>query len=198
MTYPGWQWDGTQWRRVPVKKKRTGLIVTLAVLLPGLVILLCVGGAIMVFSGGGNDNQPRAAGDDAQSTTENQEAETLATDGRDGQFEFTVLKVERGASPPDEFWSEEAQGEYAAVTLRVENIGDQPRELDSDDQQLYDTEGREYKAAWGIGEWQYETVNPGNSLEVVVYYDVPTEVELERMKLHDSTWSSGVEVGLPD
>jgi hypothetical protein len=189
MTYPGWRWDGTQWQRAPMTKKRTGLVVTLALLIPAVVILLCVGGAIAVFSG--SDTEPRAAG--AGQETE----EGLTTDGRDGQFEFTVLEVERGVPPADEFWSEEAQGEYVAVTLRVENIGDAPRELDSDEQRLYDSDGREYKAAWGIGEWQYETVNPGNSLEVVIYYDVPVEAELVRMELHDSMWSSGVDVGLP-
>lgn len=100
--------------------------------------------------------------------------------------------------PPDEYWSEEPLGEYVAVALQVENVGDDPQEFDSDEQRLYDTEDREYQASGGVGEWEYETINPGNSIDVVIHYDVNPDVELARMKLHDSPLSGGVEVALPE
>lgn len=126
------------------------------------------------------------------------EADTpLTPTGRDGQFKFTVQSVERPAPPADEFWSEDAQGEWVAITLSVTNIGDEGRELNSDSQMLYDTYGREFTPAGGIGEWEYQTINPGNSTEVTLYYDVPGDAKLDRMKLHDDWLSSGVEVGLP-
>lgn len=195
MTYPGWQWDGTQWRPVPAaKKRRTGLVVTLAVLIPGLVILLCAGVALVAFGGGEDTEPPSATVPDRAEGPE----ETLPTHGRDGQFEFIVQGLERDVLPPNEFWSEEPQGEFVAVTLQVENIGEEPREFDSDAQQLYDVNDREYRSAWGIGEWEYETINPGNVIEVTIYFDVPPGEELARLELRDSMFSGGVEVGLPD
>lgn len=193
MTYPGWRWDGTQWQPVPTRKKRTGWVVAIALIVPAVVILLCIGAAVLVFSSDSDsENGPTADGQ------QNGGAEATSTTGRDGQFEFTVLEVERDVPPPDEFFSDEAQGEYVKITMRVENIGNTSREIDSDEQYLYDADGDRYRAVWDIGEWQYETVNPGNSLEVAIHYDVPPRADLTQMELHDSPWSYGVEVGLPD
>ena len=122
---------------------------------------------------------------------------------RDGKFEFTVTKVETGVeSVGDEFLSQEAQGQYVLVHMTVENIGDQAQMFDGSNQELTDTEGRTHQsdgsAAIYLGDANsfLTDINPGNSVEGTVVFDIPADATPASLALHDSFFSGGVDVAL--
>ncbi|MFD0904391.1 DUF4352 domain-containing protein [Actinomadura sediminis] len=123
---------------------------------------------------------------------------------RDGKFAFTVTKVKKGvARVGDEFAGSEAQGQYVLVHVTVENIGDEARMFDGTNQKLIDTRGREFEADTEAAVWSnqdtksfLEQINPGNSVKGVVIFDVPENVRLKAIELHDSMFSGGVTVPL--
>ncbi|EHY89554.1 DUF4352 domain-containing protein [Saccharomonospora azurea] len=121
---------------------------------------------------------------------------------RDGLFEFTVVGVEYSPSVGDQYVSETAQGQYATVTVRVANIGNEARSFADTDQYLFDADDRRYStdlAAESLipgNDVFYNPINPGNVVEGALVYDVPVDVEPTRIELHDSAFSQGVSVGL--
>jgi hypothetical protein len=122
---------------------------------------------------------------------------------RDGKFEFTVTKVEPGVQEiGDEFLSQEAQGQFVLVHLTVENIGNESQYFDGNNVTAYDAENREFAADTEAAIYLDDSnsflneINPGNSVDGVVVFDVPADVELSQLELHDSVFSGGVEVTL--
>jgi hypothetical protein len=97
-----------------------------------------------------------------------------------------------------------AQGEFVLVTIEVENIGDSARTFSDFNQYAYDAEDRRFEAdteaGWeanaGTDVWLTD-INPGNSVTGIVVFDVPPGTELVMLELHDSSFSGGVELGLP-
>lgn len=158
----------------------------------------------------GDEVPSTTTSDDASSADEEQaesgdaEAAGIGDAVRDGKFEFTVNSFECGETElGDEMLSTTAQGQFCLVSLSVENIGDESQALFGDDQYLYDTNGREFsadtEAQLYLDEAQltiYEEVNPGNTVEGIVVFDVPEDAELARIELHDSALSDGVTVDL--
>ncbi len=169
-------------------------------------------------SGGSSGDSPSA--DPAVTTTQDagaaasdeDAADTGKADGseagigdpvRDGKFEFTVTKVEKGvAQVGDEYLNEKAQGQFVLVHMAVENIGDEPQTFFGSNQQLSDSEGRTFNADDGaaiyLGESNalLEEINPGNTVKGIVVFDVPKDAQLASIDLHDSAFSGGVEVSL--
>ncbi|MBE1537351.1 DUF4352 domain-containing protein [Actinomadura algeriensis] len=123
---------------------------------------------------------------------------------RDGKFAFTVTKVQKGvARVGNEYAGSEAQGQFVLVHITVENIGDEARMFDGTNQTLVDTKGREFQADTEAAIWSneetksfLEQINPGNSVKGVVIFDVPKNVKLKAIELHDSMFSGGVTVPL--
>ena len=123
---------------------------------------------------------------------------------RDGKFEFVVRSVECGRTTVGSgFLEEKAQGQFCLVSLRVENIGKEPRSFSDSNQKAYAADGSEYSSDSGAGLVAnqdgfviYEEINPGNKINAVVVFDVPKKVKLTKVKLHDSFWSGGVTVEL--
>ncbi len=124
---------------------------------------------------------------------------------RDGKFEFTVTEVETGVSEVgDEFLSEQAQGQFVLVHLTVSNIGDQAQMLSGSNQTLIDDQGREHSANGSAAiylegsETFLNDINPGNSVEGTVVFDIPADAQPTAVELHDSMFSGGVTVSLTD
>lgn len=122
---------------------------------------------------------------------------------RDGKFEFTVTAVETGVPEVgDEFLREEAQGQFVLVHLTVANIGDEAQMLDGSNQTLVDTEGREHSANSSAAIYLEDSdtflndINPGNSVEGTVVFDIPADAVPATVELHDSMFSGGVTVSL--
>jgi hypothetical protein len=122
---------------------------------------------------------------------------------RDGKFEFTVTKVDRGVKQVGgDLVGEKAQGRFVLVHVTVKNIGDKSQLLDDTSQTVRDTQGREFDAdsmaAMVIdgNDVFLNEINPGNTVKGVLVYDMPKDAVPASIELHDSMFSGGVTVGL--
>jgi Domain of unknown function (DUF4352) len=92
-----------------------------------------------------------------------------------------------------------AQGVYIEVLTTVTNTGDRPWSFFERDQKLKDKAGREFGAGFGYFSDDFadgDDINPGNKIDVVLDFDVPTDMELAAIVLHDSAFSRGATVDL--
>jgi len=187
-------------------------------LLPLALVGLIV--VIAVASGGGDSAPPAARGEpgsDAPPADDPTQAEGGAPTERapaavagigapavDGQFTFTVNSLECGAtSVGTDVLTEEAQGQFCLLSLRVENTGDMAQSLFADSQVLLDGAGTEYSSSFQAtlandpeGDALFNEINPGNAVEGTIVFDVPADAAIERAEWHDSAFSDGVEVSL--
>jgi hypothetical protein len=121
----------------------------------------------------------------------------------DGDFSFVVSGVECGLTEiGGEYFGTEAQGQFCVVSLSVTNIGDSAQTFDGDYATLFNTEGQEFSADTGAAfsledsSSFYEDINPGNTLNSKIVFDVPAGATLTHIELHDSMFSGGVTVSL--
>jgi hypothetical protein len=182
---------------LPPPKKKSKLPLILGIL--GAVIVLCCGGGIIAFALSGGDNPPTTSSSQGSS----KQAATIGQAVRDGQFEFTVTKVQCGVPKVgDSIMEKKAQGQYCLITVTVKNIGKEPRTLSDSSQRAFDAAGREFSTdEAGMYVPNNDTVfinniNPGNSVTGVLVFDVPKDGKLVKLELHDSPLSGGIEVSL--
>lgn len=97
----------------------------------------------------------------------------------------------------------EAQGSHVLVHVTVRNVGTESELFTDSDQTLLDAQGREFTADTAAAmmnlpdsESFLTTINPGNSVDGVLVYDVPEGVAPASIELHGSMLSSGVLVSL--
>lgn len=148
------------------------------------------------------DEQPPAE----QPTAEQPPAQPAAGIGtavRDGKFEFTVTQVETGvAHIGDDVFGQDAQGQFVLLHLTVANIGDEAQYFDGSSQKLHDSADRTFSADSGAAIYLDQSnsflnqINPGNTVEGIVVFDVPADATLTTAELHDSAFSGGVTVTL--
>ncbi|MBT0565648.1 DUF4352 domain-containing protein [Williamsia sp. CHRR-6] len=127
----------------------------------------------------------------------------LGQPARDGKFEFIVRGVRDGGTTigPD-FMAETAQGRFQILEVTVRNVGKESKALDVTSQKLLGNNGSEYSADTSASISQgdkailYEPINPGNTLEASIIYDLPVGVVPTAVELHDSIFSGGVTVNL--
>ncbi|AKS36816.1 DUF4352 domain-containing protein [Mycolicibacterium goodii] len=130
---------------------------------------------------------------------------TLNTPVRDGKFEFVVRSVQPGLSEVGDnpFLNQKAQGQFVIVTLSVQNIGDRAQGFSPSNQKLVDTDGRSFETDTSaqialdnndIAVW--DNINPGNTVDVSLVYDMPAGAAPASIELHDSMFSGGVTVNL--
>jgi Domain of unknown function (DUF4352) len=99
--------------------------------------------------------------------------------------------------------TETAQGVSAIVTLSVTNIGDQPQNYFGSNQKPIDSAGREYEVSSAADMYMNTDVdvmgqiNPGNSIQMKLPFDVPPDSRFTMLELHDSMFSGGVKLALP-
>jgi hypothetical protein len=164
-------------------------------LVAGLVVLGCcvagttatvVGG--MLGRGGAAATSPPAPG--------------LGDAVRDGQFEFVVSDVSCGHSDiVNGLLRATPQGQYCIVAMSVRNTGRDARQFADGNQRAYSPDGDRYAAdtgagvvANGSGVAYWNVVNPGNSIEAKVVFDIPKGQRIATLELHDSLLSGGVRV----
>lgn len=138
-----------------------------------------------------------------QDSAKEAKAAKVGTAVRDGQFEFTVTKVEKGvASVGPDFLEEKAQGQFVLVHVTVKNVGTKPQTLVDSVQKLRDGQGREFTtdstAAIVIkgNDVIFNEINPGNTVTGTLVYDMPKDAKPASIELHDSMFSGGVTVAL--
>ncbi|MGC4835206.1 DUF4352 domain-containing protein [Micromonospora vinacea] len=171
-------------------------IATFALLATGLIALGC--GAGSTDDATSKADAVGAKGDDKPKTAKVGEA------ARDGKFEFTVKSAKCGvAKIGTDVIGAKAQGQFCLVTLNVKNIGKEAQLFDGSSQKAYAADGTEYSADTGAAiyanknaETFLNDINPGNQVTGVVVFDIPKNVKLTKLELHDSMFSGGVDVAL--
>ncbi|MGZ4721344.1 DUF4352 domain-containing protein [Oryzihumus sp.] len=121
---------------------------------------------------------------------------------RDGNFEFTVKSVKCGIQQVGTSdFGRKAQGQFCFVKMHVANIGSDSQMLDGSSQNAYDSKGRKFSAdtesAMYMGQAAQtflNDINPGNAVDGTVIFDVPKNVKITQLELHDSAFSGGVKV----
>lgn len=169
------------------------------------LVLLCVGSIILIAAAGSNAPTGGGTGGGVGGAGQvGPVAAGLNQAARDGKFEFTVTKVQCGvAQVGDELLNRKAQGQYCLVTVKVTNIGDESRTLAASNQYAFNATGAKYDADStasiyldDAGRALYEAINPGNSVNGTIVFDIPKGASLTRLELHDSALSGGVAVNL--
>jgi hypothetical protein len=171
-----------------------------------IVLLAIIGGA----AGGGNkSNNSSSNSSDGSGVTkaEDKPATTVKLNeaARDGKFEFVVKGVECGKTTigTNEYLKKDAQGQFCLMTVSVKNIGNEAQGFFGSNQKLLNAQNQQYAADDAAGVYvdqNYSTlfsnINPGNSVEGVVVFDIPKDQTPVTAQLHDSAFSSGVKVNL--
>jgi hypothetical protein len=180
------------------KKKR---FILLAVVV--LIILIVV----ISTSGGGNSSSSSSSGGGSASgggsSSGSAKAAGLNQPVKDGKFQFTVTGEDCTKStlgnPP---LTKKAQGTFCVVSVTVQNIGNQAQLLDASSQYAYDSAGHKFSADSSAAMYMGDTntflnqINPGNTVQGQIAYDVPTGTKLTKLELHDSPFSGGADVSL--
>lgn len=142
------------------------------------------------ISGGKGEDQPKTA--------------AIGEPARDGKFEFTVKSTKCGVSKVGtNLLGAKAQGQFCLITINIKNIDKEAQMFDASNQKAYDAAGTEYSADGSAaiyanknGETFLNDINPGNQVTGVVVFDIPKDVTLTKLELHDSMFSGGVTVAL--
>lgn len=170
--------------------------MTIALLATALIGLGCGAGA--------TDEAGGAGGDAAKGEEKAAKTAKIGDPARDGKFEFTVKSNKCGVKKVgSDLLGAKAQGQFCLVTVNVKNIGKEAQMFDGSSQKAYAADGTEYSADGGAAiyanknaETFLNNINPGNQVTGVVVFDIPKDVKLTKLKLHDSMFSGGVTVAL--
>ena len=214
------QWQPTNPPVPAVQKSWFGRHKALSVIL-GItltIVLVCCGAGVLSMGGGSDDassSSDDSTTDDAADSTDSTTSKKTSKDApkksapgigdaaRDGKFEFTISKVEKGvASVGSEYFNEKADGQFVLVHITVKNIGDESQTLFDSEQKLKDTQGRSFSTdssaaiAMEDNEMWLNEINPGNSAKGTLVYDMPADAQPAEIELHDSMFSGGVTVSL--
>lgn len=127
----------------------------------------------------------------------------IGTSVRDGKFEFVVTSIEPGVaeigSAPI---STKAQGQFILVNVNVKNISNEAQPFDGGSAKAFDSQGRQFTSSSSAAIYLpdsnsfFTPINPGNSVDSKVVFDVPADAQLTSIELHDSMFSEGVTVKL--
>ena len=121
----------------------------------------------------------------------------------DGDFSFVVSGVDCSLSEiGTEYFGTKAQGQFCVVNVAVTNIGDTAGAFFGDNSKLLNAEGQEFSADTEAAIYLrtsdslFEEINPGNTLNSKIVFDVPAGTTPSTIELHDSAFSGGVTVAL--
>lgn len=174
----------------------------------GIIVLLAIiGGA----AGGGNKTNTNTSNDNGSGVTKSEDKPAttakLNEAANDGKFQFTVKSVACGkaevVSPETDALRQKAQGQYCLMTVAIKNIGNEQQYFSVSDQKLLNSAGQQYTADstatlynGGNSQALLAQINPGNSVEGVLVFDIPKDQTPVSAELHDSAFSNGVKVSL--
>lgn len=192
------------------KKKR--FIVPIALVIIGGFSSLAGGGedspSTNADSSSSSGSESSSSSSDGDATTEEEAAPAMVGIGQvaqEGNFAFVVNAVECGiASVGSDLLGEEAQGQFCKIEISVENTGDEAEYFSADSQLVYDDQGREFEADTsamlyldeGDGVWIGDDINPGNSIDASLLFDLPEGVEPVQIRLVEGFFGVGVDVAL--
>ncbi|MCA1008534.1 DUF4352 domain-containing protein [Rhodococcus hoagii] len=164
----------------------------------GVVVVAII--AIVAATGGSGDG-PTQEAREAGAAVEQPSDARIGMPVRDGKFEFVVHGVEAGVPTvgTNEYLTEKAQGQFVLVRMTVRNIGDREQTFTTSAQKLVDAQGRQYSvddmATFTLDQGlSFEQINPGNSVDATIVFDVPSGIVPAVLELHDSVFSGGESV----
>jgi len=167
-----------------------------------LIIVIVIFVIAKSMSGGSSSNETGSSGGGATTSANGKTAAGIGTPVRDGKFEFTVTAVDPGKSTIGTgSISKTAQGQFVLVHVTVRNIGNQQQFFDQSSQKMIDQQGRQLSPDTTAGVYVdpnnfLAQINPGNSVEGLLVYDIPKDAVPTKLQLHDSPFSGGVTVQL--
>ncbi|HVX56764.1 MAG TPA: DUF4352 domain-containing protein, partial [Candidatus Saccharimonadales bacterium] len=172
-----------------------------------LIVIVIIASVASGGSKSSTSSTAKSSGSTASSSSK--KAATTAKIGQpadDGKFEFTVTSIKCGepnVSDSTGYLTKTAQGQYCLLNLSVKNIGNEAQTLDSTSQYLYNASGQQYKsdseATIDINPSNgtfLNSINPGNTVNGIVVFDIPKDQTPVIAELHDSAFSGGVKVNL--
>jgi hypothetical protein len=122
---------------------------------------------------------------------------------RDGNFGFVVTSVDMSKSAGGDFSNQfeivPAQGEFVNVHLTVSNVGDRPQSFLAYNQtlQIGANQFSSNNAATMWTQGMTVEINPGNSIQALVSFDVPPGPANDGvLTVHDSLFSGGASISL--
>lgn len=172
------------------------------------IILISIGSAMGSSS---DSNSPTASKTASKAATGSQPLATpgLNQEADDGDFGFTVTAFQCGqatlAQPDNTDWTTTAQGQFCTMSLTIKNIKNAAQTFDDSSQYVFSYSGTQYSSSndgtitanpSGSNCMMYASINPGNTLNCVIAFDVPKDVTPAYAILHDSSASNGVKVNL--
>lgn len=170
----------------------------------GLIVLVVV---ISAASGGGdstNNTQEANKSSDSKNSDKSRVI-GIGQPAKDGKFEFTVSGIECGKASvgTNQYLTKQAQGQFCLLSIAVTNTGDEAQTFDSSNVFLFDASNAKFSADSGAslyanpeGSTFLTQINPGNSVNGVVVFDLPKDKTPTTAELHDSLFSGGVKVNL--
>ncbi len=154
-------------------------------------------------------NVDASAGDESPAAEEPAEEPAESSDpglgqaAADGDFSFVVNGVDCSLTEiGTQYFSTTAQGQFCVVDVTISNIGDEAQSFFGDNATLFNAQGQKFSADSEAAIYLddssslYEEINPGNSLNSKVVFDVPAGTAPTKIELHDSAFSGGVTVNL--
>ncbi|GAB3127457.1 DUF4352 domain-containing protein [Tsukamurella serpentis] len=186
----------------PAKKKRKWPWIVLAVIAFLVVISVATGGGDKQDETASGSTSAPAAG---AASKPDPTAAGLNSAVRDGKFEFVVTGFEAGLTNVGDnpYLAKKAQGQFVIVSMTVKNIGTKPQSFSPGSQKLKDSQGRTFEsdsmAQIALGDSDvpvWDNINPGNTVNVKLVFDMPKDATPATIELHDSMFSGGSKVAL--
>ena len=155
--------------------------------------------AIAGFFGGNKGNSGESAQTNSAAQTQNskaaetkeEESYSLGKEFKVGDWTVTVVSVDEPVSDvgKNEFAEgAKAQGHFIPVKMKAKNDGSKSAIFFADSVKLKDSDGKEFSyssdaAIWGTeqGGMILEDVNPGNTVEGVLWFDTPTDASISEV-----------------
>jgi hypothetical protein len=175
------------------------LTVILALIVVGVIASVADGGSKSSSTSSNNDSSSKSS-----SSSKAAEIAKIGTPVRDGKFEFTVSSLQCGVMSVGDnpYLTKTPQGQFCLLIVSVKNIGNEKQSLLSSNQKLLNGEVQ-YSAddtatlyAAPNGSSWYNDINPGNSVEGKIVFDVPKDITPTVAELHDSAYSGGVKINV--
>jgi hypothetical protein len=167
----------------------------------GLVVI-----AVIASIAGGGSKKSASSNTTSKKPTTAAATARIGQEADDGNFAFTVTSIKCGepnVTDSTGYLSKNAQGQYCLLNLSVRNIGNKAQTLDSTSQYLYNSSGQKYSSDNTATIYEnptsgtfFNSINPGNTVNGIVVFDVPQGVTPVTAELHDSALSGGVKVQL--
>lgn len=190
------QYYGPPPQRVAPRKRRKWPWILLAVfvLFVGIVAINSGGGQEAETTSGSEDN---ATGAETEDSTESSDASgdteetgdfTMGEAAQLGDWVVTVNGTETAATYGEEFFEEQAQGEFVIVDMTVENGGNESTTFDDSALSLIDSDGNSHSATTTLSDDSFflQQINSGNQASGEAVFDVPEGTEAVALEVEDT------------